>query len=320
MKNSIKGLLSIIVPVYNVEQYVDICIESICAQTYKTLQIILVNDGSQDLSRERCLEWARKDDRIVLVDKDHGGISDARNVGLSYAKGEWITFVDSDDYIEPEMYYEMISTGYKNESQICVCGANVWNNKKIRWVSSMYAQGTSTGIEGLVLLFDNTISVTVWNKIYRRELFENILFPVGKIYEDEFVMPQLFLKSDRISYVNRAFYNYLERSGSTLRSAFSEKSFNRLDAIKYQVDNFSDISEYINKVLRKKYYCAARDIYCQAIAENNEGLESVAYQLMKTTVPGYWKYATFSDRVRMLPILGGRFASRQYFIKRCKNN
>lgn len=123
-----QDLISIIVPVYNVENYIDRCVESIINQSYKNLEIILVDDGSTDSSREKCDIWVARDHRIMVIHKENGGVGNARNIGMGYANGEWIGFVDSDDFIEPEMYEVLYRGCVDNGADLCMIGCSRYEN------------------------------------------------------------------------------------------------------------------------------------------------------------------------------------------------
>ena len=190
-----KSLVSVIVPIYKVEDYLDECVKSIVGQTYKNIEIILVDDGSPDHCPQKCDEWAKNDLRIRVVHKQNGGLSSARNAGLDVAKGEYIAFVDSDDFITPD-YVEVMY------NRIC-------NDKSVGIVSGMiyrYTNGQTTPFKKLWDLKDEritssdkfrissinqTVSYTVWNKIYRAELLDNVRFREGRTNEDTLFMYDL---------------------------------------------------------------------------------------------------------------------------------
>lgn len=223
-------LISIIVPIYNVEQYLDRCIESICAQSYKNLEIILVDDGSLDHCPEICDIWARKDSRICVIHKQNGGLSDARNVGITCAKGEYIAFVDSDDWIEKDLYQKMWSQLHKNNAQIAAC--------KIVKVSETYSeeqkiyskQKIFTCKEALqTLLKGQDFCAVAWNKLYRREVIGDIRFPVGRLHEDEFFTYRVMANAAKLVLVPEAKYYYRQRMGSIMNK-WTVKHLDALDA------------------------------------------------------------------------------------------
>ena len=187
-------VISVIVPIYNVEEFLDECIQSIVDQTYQNLQIILVDDGSPDRCGEMCEDWARKDKRIEVIHKKNGGLSDARNAGLAEATGEFIAFVDSDDWIESQMYEVMLQTLINENADIVACGIiDSYSNKKV--IHSMpYSVGTPEKFLQMIYQ-DTTFPVATWNKLYRRKCWQHFEFPKGKICEDAFTTYLLVDKS-----------------------------------------------------------------------------------------------------------------------------
>ena len=220
-------LISIIVPIYNVATYLVRCIESLINQTYKNIEIILINDGSTDNSLDLCEKYKYIDKRIIVVDKENGGLSDARNVGLDVCKGDYVAFVDSDDYVE-ESYLEKLYEAIKmTDSDIAICSFSLVNeNGKLRKKEKMpnYTCVDGRYILSKVLSKTGYKYVVAWNKLYKREIFENLRFPIGKYYEDEYINYRIFYEKKRIALVPLSLYNYVLRSGSiTMSSVTSEK-------------------------------------------------------------------------------------------------
>ena len=224
-----QSLISVIVPVYKVEQYLDKCVESIVNQTYRNLEIILVDDGSPDNCPAMCDGWAKKDDRIKVIHKANGGLSDARNAGIAVASGEFIGFVDSDDWVAPFFYERLISMLIDNDCDISACGiekVNEGQQPKLR--DAPYSVNCIGGEEALHDLICGSITQVVWNKLYRRETIDGIPFAKGKFHEDEFWSYQVFGKADRIAIADFNGYYYLQRTGSIMGEGYSLK---RLDAV-----------------------------------------------------------------------------------------
>ena len=182
MKND---LISIIIPVYKVEKYLEKCIESVLKQTYTNLQIILVDDGSPDNCGKICDEYDKKDSRIEVIHKANGGLSDARNVGISKAKGRYIGFVDSDDYIKEDMYEILLNLIKKYDADVSICNLYdvIDGNECIRNKENGIREYSRLDILKEVLL-DKNIQSYAWNKLYEKELFDEIKYPIGKKYED----------------------------------------------------------------------------------------------------------------------------------------
>ncbi|WP_304002756.1 glycosyltransferase family 2 protein [Faecalicoccus pleomorphus] len=209
--------LSIIVPVYQVEAHIDECITSILDQTFRDFELILVDDGSLDRCPAICDAYAQKDSRIRVIHQKNQGLSAARNTGLQAARGDYIGFVDSDDFIEASMYEKLLDNLEREKADISVCGRyKVWGDKKIQeQKSNVYKVMDSA--QALALMNTNVLGyfdVAAWDKIYKRSCFKGIEFPEGKLCEDWFVMYKLFFNARRIVYDSIPLYNYRQRTGS----------------------------------------------------------------------------------------------------------
>ena len=234
-------MITVIVPIYNTEKYLPKCLDSILNQTYTDIELILVDDGSTDFSPEICKEYAKKDNRIKYYRIDNGGQGRARNFGLDRAKGEWITFVDSDDYIEKDMYEEMIALAEDNDADIAICG---WRkNHGFKQFEKSIIEGIKiyNTIELLREYFStDIIAPMVWNKIYRSYLWDNIRFPQINSKEDTAIMYKILEKAKKAVHIGKAKYTQLIRVGSTERRKFSK---DKLIAAKFGKER----KEYIEK-------------------------------------------------------------------------
>lgn len=226
------SLISIIVPIYKVEQYLDRCIQSIVRQTYQNLEIILVDDGSPDNCSQICDEWAKIDSRIKVIHKENGGLSDARNAGMQIATGEWIGFVDSDDWIHPRMYEKLHETMENKEADISVCQFV----KRTDINEKDFEVGTNTVHEVVYqteaalkeLILDRAVKQVVWNKLYRRDVLQDIYFEVGKYNEDEFWSYQVIANAKKITTIDFIGYFYFQRTDSIIGEKYSLR---RLDGL-----------------------------------------------------------------------------------------
>lgn len=207
--------VSVIIPVYNVEKYLEECIESVLKQTYKNLEIILVDDGSKDNSGNICDEYAKKDERIKVIHKTNGGLSDARNAGIDIAKGEYITFLDSDDFIEEDMYEFLVKNIEKANADISVCQVYYVykDSKQTTHTPDVYLEMNSCDAIKYVNML-GYYTVAAYDKLYKREIFEGIRYPVGKVNEDWYVICEVFDKANKIVYSSEPKYNYRKRKGS----------------------------------------------------------------------------------------------------------
>lgn len=232
--NNEKPLISVIVPVYGVERYLNQCIDSLVSQSYRHLEIILVDDGSPDNCPVICDSWALEDGRIKVIHKENGGLSDARNAGMDVATGDFICFVDSDDYVS-SLYIERLLEAIVSEgSDIAICSFSSFNEFGIVG-SRLIGEGLIDPAEVFrrSCFPDGWKYVVVWNKMYRRGLWSELRFPKGKINEDEFVFHRLIFASRAISLLNEPLYYYRTRSNSIMGTSFS---VNRLDAIEARID------------------------------------------------------------------------------------
>ena len=232
--------ISIIVPVYNVEKYLSKCIDSIINQTYKNIEIILVDDGSTDNSSKICDKYAKKDNRIKVIHKKNGGLSDARNVGIENANGIYVSFIDSDDYVELTMIERLYNSCLKYNSEISCCGKFVeYDNKVV--LKNIGKDFCVSSKEALVrmLTFDN-IDTSAWDKLYLKELFDEIHYPLHVYYEDMGTTYKLIDSANKVSFIKTPEYHYLIRKGSILNSKFNEKYFS---SIKFA----EEINDFINK-------------------------------------------------------------------------
>lgn len=214
-------LISVVVPVYNVEKYLDQCLASICGQTYGNLEIILVDDGSRDSSGAICDRWAASDKRIKVLHTVNGGISVARNRGLDLATGSLIGFVDSDDYIDGDMYEFLYGLMRDYGADVSVCGnyfEEKGRNRNHRVLCSPYACDREQSLR--LLIRDKLLKNYVWDKLYRRELFDGLRFEEGVIFEDIKFMIKIVSRVDKIVIFDKFKYHYVQRPGSTINPKY----------------------------------------------------------------------------------------------------
>ncbi|MBM7635975.1 glycosyltransferase family 2 protein [Streptococcus saliviloxodontae] len=212
--------ISVIVPVYGVEDYLETCLESIITQTYSELEIILVDDGSTDRSGLICDEYAQKDERITVVHKSNGGLSDARNWGIDRSTGDFISFVDSDDFLSPYFYEHLIKCQEKYHVDLVSCGRYLTDEHGATKAMAFGSKSKQfTVSEALTSVFrSQEIDVAAWDKLYRRSLFTDIRFPVGKNCEDIATFYKLFEKSGAIAHSGTYDYYYRGRPESISQS------------------------------------------------------------------------------------------------------
>ncbi|MBE5873478.1 MAG: glycosyltransferase [Lachnospiraceae bacterium] len=231
------GKISVIVPVYNVEKYLEQCVDSILCQTYDNLELILVDDGSKDGSGQICDCYAERDSRIRVIHQENKGISAARNVGLDVATGEYIAFVDSDDFIKPEMYEVMIGAIAENDADIVLCNYCKVTEEGEPEIDCKYVKNeTASGLEALEWLEreHNWSYVVVWTRVYKKRVFQELRFKEKCIHEDEFIAHQVYLQCDKVTGVEESFYCY--RRNAT--SVTSVKGVKYLDGVEAMYERF----------------------------------------------------------------------------------
>lgn len=222
-------LISVIVPIYKVENYLHRCVDSILNQTYTNLEIILVDDGSPDNCGRICDEYAEKDSRVVVIHRENGGLSAARNSGLDICKGDYIGFVDSDDCIHPEMYQLLYEDIKHYGTKLAFCQPNMCKNQNINAIEVFYNSKCYDAYSILNRCMIENIWWSACTKIYSHSLFDNIRFPEGKTNEDYPVTIRIYDKCDRIAVNYNKLYNYCLRQGSIARSKFNVKKFDQID-------------------------------------------------------------------------------------------
>lgn len=242
-------LVSIIIPVYNVENYINRCVRSVINQTYRNIEIILIDDGSPDNSGEICDEFANKDNRILVIHKQNGGLSDARNHGIRKASGKYITFIDSDDWVSFK-YIETLVYNIENyNAEISICGYISTANENYifeedKKIGNITVLNSKQAIEKQYDK-DKVNYIVSWGKLYNINLFDNIEFPYGKIHEDEFTTYRLYSMANRIVATASKYYAYYQRNDSIMGSGFNVKA--RLDLIE-ALDQKASFLQSINQI------------------------------------------------------------------------
>ena len=260
-----KALISIIIPVYKVEKYLEKGIQSVINQTYENLQIILVDDGSPDNCGKICDEYAKKDHRIEVIHKSNGGLSDARNKGLEIAKGEYIGFVDSDDYIEADMYEVLYNLLKQYNADVSICNFYTVSQGKISIKNADNGINEYNRIEILKeILLDKNIQSYAWNKLYKKELFDEIKYPIGKKYEDIGTTFYLLEKCNKVVVTGKSEYYYINRQDSIVNNVTESTITDYIELIMQRYDyieeNIKELSSYNKDYLKRILKTAEKDI------------------------------------------------------------
>lgn len=277
-------MISVVVPIFNVEKYLAECIESILNQTYTKFELILVNDGSTDNSLEICNQYSKKDNRIKIVNKKNGGLSDARNAGIDIAKGEYIIFIDSDDFINKNMFKIMFDIAKSKNADIVQCSYKEFYNKEdindSSIINNEFELKELTPIEALYGFYDEKksgLTTVAWNKLYKTKLFEGIRYPYGKIHEDVFTTYKLIFKANKIVCTETPLYYYRQRENSITTSKYNKNRLVILEAVKERTNFMKNVvkSEELYNLGLKNYYCNMMNSYVKYKKSNPDDKETL---------------------------------------------
>lgn len=304
--------ISVIVPVYNVEAYLNRCVDSILAQTYQNLEIILVDDGTKDACDQICDAYAEQDPRIRVIHKPNGGLSSARNAGIDIATGEYLAFVDSDDWIEPDTYAHLLSAAQRYDVKLVCAGrydvSSATGEKKKGLCPPREEVVTGVEMSRRIFLWEHMDSAA-WDKLYHRSLFREIRFPVGKIVEDVPIMYRIALDSGRVAMCDKPVYNYFHRPGSITTAKISEKTFHFSE---HTAGVYAYIREHHPEIEQEARYFRVRSLVYSVIsvdlaaAEDRKKFASVCRQLRKLLrghIPFILKSSLFGNKDRLTYVL-----------------
>lgn len=316
-ENGMNDLISVIVPVYGVEQFLDQCVESIVGQTHKNLEIILVDDGSPDNCPAMCDAWAARDSRIQVIHKVNGGLSDARNAGLSVATGDFLAFVDSDDWIESNMYEVMLKALKEADADFCACGIiDSYSDKEILHSSRPH---TGASEEFLAMIYHDTIfSVAAWNKLYCKKMWEGFEFPKGKICEDAFTTYLLVDRANRITQIEAPCYHYRIRENSIMTSAFRPARMDEEEAwrcnYEYMKQHHPDIASAAYDFYLQKVHVLIKTIRPDQILQYNSCYmrlftilsKNAGYVMFRSALPIKYRIRYIIDLIELAKHKGAR--------------
>ncbi|MBQ5823850.1 MAG: glycosyltransferase [Clostridia bacterium] len=299
--------ISIVIPVYNVEAYISACITDILNQTFSDFELILVNDGSTDSSGSICDEFARIDNRIRVIHKKNGGASDARNCGIDVAKGDWIMFFDSDDCFEPNIVQTLYETAQRENADMAVCSIDLFNEDYLeeKYIPDHFAvtPGIFSGSEILSTGRIPTIYVTPWCKIFKKALFDNLRYTVGRICEDEAIIHRILHRCKKIVVTSDILYHYRQLQNSVSHTV----SPKRLDALYAFYDRFFFYKEnnIQNSSIVLNSYFWNLDNYYLRVEKNTESAPRLRECLKNTRklIPHYLKQKDISIKDRILKLL-----------------
>lgn len=257
-------LISIIVPVYNVSKYLERCISSIINQSYQNIEIILINDGSTDNSGEICNKYSLLDNRIKVIHKTNGGLSDARNCGIKNSSGDYIMFIDSDDVVNFNIVECLYNIIIKYDTDISICDCVHCYSDDIIFSNSNAIKSFKSNEAICELLYQKSFLVSSWGKLFTRKCFDNVLFPVNLIFEDSAIMYKIFNQVDKIVYTDAKLYAYMHRENSITTAKFSKKDCDILKICNEMMEYFSNSDDNIKKAVKSYCSSAALRIYLNA--------------------------------------------------------
>ena len=312
-------LISVIVPVYKVEPYLRKCVDSILNQTYSNLEVILVDDGSPDNCGAICDEYAAKDSRVKVIHKENGGLSDARNAGLDAMRGEYVAFVDSDDWIDANMFNSLMYNLKSFGSDVSVAGVFVevevngiiTESTKHTYAEKSFFESNERAIQRYL-----TGAWSAWGKVFNSNLFSNLRFPINELNEDEAIVLNLYSQCKRICYSNETFYHYMQRphSNSITASKFSSKKLawvnhckNNLELIKV---NYPELEEYAISRYRHSIVWALREIILSSSDFSRE-FRQLKKELMQNAHT--FEHAPFINKTEKLHYYALKLSSPQIY-------
>lgn len=285
--------LTVVVPVYKVEPYLARCIGSILTQTCPDFELILIDDGTPDGCGALCDEWLLRDDRIRVIHQMNGGLSAARNTGIDFAfaagDGEWLTFIDSDDDVQPEYFEVLIRTAAEQDAEISACNNYLIgpDNPNIR----KHKDDPKVERYSPDRFYKRYYGNVAWAKLYHRDLFRNVRYPVGRIHEDDATTYKLLFQCDRIAYSHRLLYNYYKNPGSIMRSKRDILNCDKLYAFFEQLDFFQkrSIKELVRNVqlqITREYVKKKAEIHEIPREDGRASMRDALYQKLQDACAG----------------------------------
>lgn len=290
-------LISVIVPVYKVERYINRCIESILNQSFKDYELILVDDGSPDKCGKICDEYAEKKDNIYVIHKANGGLSDARNAGIEWAiensNSEWITFIDSDDWIHKDYLKLLYDAAERLQVGVSICGFSRVTDEDM--------QNLPEVVDGVPKLWNtedffierNVNAVVAWGKLYKKSLWKNIRYPYGKLHEDEFTTYKLLFQRDKVAVLDTELYFYYKNENGIMNSKWSPKRLDAIEAMQERMHFFATDAKYskvyawnINALLSNCYWNYKIIFEEKQLNERKKYLRRIKREFQKSI----WKY------------------------------
>lgn len=306
----INPLITIVIPVYNVKDYLHKCVNSVINQTYTNLEIILVNDGSPDSCGQICDEYGKVDSRIKVIHKSNGGLSDARNAGINIANGRYISFIDSDDYVDPDYIEFLYNQVFKYKTSIAICSHRVlYDTGKIieKQTNEVSVLESKKVLERI--LYDEGIDLSAWAKLYDINLFKDIRYPKGRLYEDSATTYLLIDKCDKIVIASKSKYNYIIRRNSITNNKFTTKKMDLIisteEMANYIVKKYPDLKAAADRRVMYSYLSTLSQLANDKDKHLNEEKKIMTYIKANRYNVLTDKRTPKRDKVALLTTLGG---------------
>lgn len=304
--------LSIIVPVYKVEQYIHKCVESILAQGFKDFELLLVDDGSPDNCGKICDEYAQKDERIRVIHKENGGLSDARNFGIEAAKGEVLSFIDSDDYIDSHMYEEMLEYMDKHDLDVVCADVYIVRGEKLKFKPRYNEDKIFVDKEAINEILDGSLDNSACNKIYKRSVVADVRYPKGRVYEDVATTYKIIFNSKRVGYMCKPYYYYIKRESSIVASSFNSKSrYDQFLGYKERL-SFAEANELESAEVCRKHAVSTALSTLTAFYANGEDEASERFKDVKGFIDANYNKLKVKLRGKDRMLLKGAFVHKLY--------
>ena len=298
-------LISVIVPVYQVEQYLERCVNSILNQSYHNLEIILVDDGSTDQGGAICDRYGAQNTMVKVIHQNNQGLSAARNTGIEASTGEWICFVDSDDYIEEDMLEIMHRTSVDDLSDMAICGFVRCDDEDHVIKVKSFERQCIDPYQAMERGMAESLFTVAWNKLIRRRCLGEIRFPKGKIHEDEFTTYRIVDRCEKISLVDREFYHYTVRSSSITQNSYSVKNLDAIEAffLKYlyfkeKGDDYRKLKLLAGDVFAGLYYRSKENFH--PITEKEKSRVREIDKMARDICLDSFRYWSFPRRLKLL--------------------
>ncbi|MBE5964210.1 MAG: glycosyltransferase family 2 protein [Lachnospira sp.] len=302
-------MVSVIVPIYNVEKYLNKCVDSILAQTYTDLEVILVNDGTKDSSAQIAAEYEKMDNRVRLINKENGGLSDARNVGIAMALGEYAICIDSDDYIATDMIEILVRLIKDNDCDMAAGGiCNVYGKNMVPQCKEQ-KEFVCDNVEAFGhIMVGELIPGSICNKLIKTDIYKSIEFPVGRLYEDAFFTTKLMQIIKKVAVTTKPLYYYVHREGSITTTPFKKRDYDLVDAytinLKLIKDKYPAIMPQATFRLNWAYFTVLDRILLLENYSKNEYYSRVVKHLKRNAIDIFFnKYFRKSRRIAAIALL-----------------